>query len=216
LAGVVRGIAGVVAVTVGLSACGRDRFDPHSPEVERNRQARTTTVTTTAARVFDGLPDYGRSRYDACESGQNNNWVHDPYRQRCGFAFRAVAGMRATTMSFVIVEARQHLDHAGCTGTGSTDPDRFGFTIRTGRPAGLWGGAFVCDGLEWLFVVGKTDDSRFASQVGDSLAGPYGTTVERQNIDAAKAFVDASRDRHQYVLVADTAGDYYVQPREVG
>lgn len=204
----------LLTVVVALAGCGRQRFDPHAAEVERSRGARTTTVTTVVVRVFDDLPNYGSSRYDSCESGQNNSWVHDPYRMRCGFALRAVAGMRATTPSSAIAEARQRLDHAGCTGAGSTDPDRFGFTVITGRPAGLWGGPFTCGGLEWLFVVGGSENSQFASQVGDFLAGPFGITNEKQNIDAARAFKDASRDGHRYVLVADTAGDYYVEPRK--
>jgi hypothetical protein len=212
----VRSSLALLTIAVALAGCGRERFDPHSPTVERQREARTTAVTAAVALVLDELPDYGSSRYDSCESGQDNSWVHDPYRIRCGFALRVVAGMRATTASSVIAEARQHLDHAGCTGTGSTDPDRFGFTIRTGRPAGLWGGPFTCDGMEWLFVIGKTDDSRFASQVGGSLPGPYGITIEQRNIDATKAFADASRGGHKYVLVADTAGDYYVEPRKDG
>jgi hypothetical protein len=211
---VVRSALVLLTATVGAAACGRDRFDPYSTEVERQRQARTTAVNTVVARVFDGLTRYGTSRYDSCEAGQDNFEVHDPYRMRCGLALRAVAGLDATTATGAITDAQRHLGRASCSGSGSTDPDSFGFTVRSGRPAGLWGGAFTCHGIEWLFVVGRSSDSQFASQVGDSLAGPAGTTVQEQSLDPIKAFAEASRDGHAYVLVADTAGDYYVEPRD--
>jgi hypothetical protein len=203
----------LLTTAVWAAGCGRDRFDPHAQGVAQQRQAKTSAVDAATERLFDGLPIYGSGHRDACESGQDNGWVRDPYRMRCGFAYRGVAGLAAGTAIAAIEEARQHLDRAGCTGTGSTDPQRIGLTAQSGISAALWGGAFMCNGVDLRVVVGRSADAKLAKQIGALLPGPEGTTIEEQNLDAIEAFANASRDARSHVLVADTADDYYVEPR---
>lgn len=204
----------LLTTAVWAGGCGRDRFDPHAQEVERPRQERTTAVTSVVARLFDGLPRFGAGSYDSCEAGQDNYLIRDPYRTRCGFSYRAVAGLAAKTTPTAIDEARQQVNHAGCTGTGSTDRDRIQFPAQVGRSAALWGGAFSCGGLELSILMGLSVDATFAAQVGERLPGPAGITVSLDELDATKALGDAGRGGHGHVLVVDNGGDYYVEPRE--
>jgi len=141
--------------------------------------------------------------------------VTDPYRMRCGFAYRSVAGLAAKTTPTAIDEGRRQLRRAGCTGgPGLTDPDRIGFRAENDRSAALWGGPFTCGAVELTLLIGQSANEEFALQVGAKLPGPAGTTVSREELDGVKAFADAKQAGHAYVLVTDIGGDYYVKPRE--
>jgi hypothetical protein len=204
----------LVATAVCVMGCSGDRFDPHAQEVDGPRQERTAAVTSVAASLFDGLPRFGAGSYDSCEAGQDNFMTRDDYRTRCGFSYRAVAGLAAKTTPAAIDEARHQVKGAGCTGTGSTDRDRIQLRGQADRSVALWGGAFSCGGLDLDILIGLSADATFAAQVGKRLPGPAGITVSLEEHDATKAFADASASGHGYVLVVDTGGDYYVEPRE--
>jgi hypothetical protein len=198
---------------VVLVGCGADRFDPRSPAVEQARLQKVPAMTEAVDSALRGLTVHGTGQRDACEAGQDNVEVHDPYRMRCAAAYRAVAGMTADETAGAIEKAGNQLDRAGCAGTGSTDPGPVSQTLPTGSAAALWGGAFTCKGVAVRVLLGRSADSRFAAQAGAALPGPSGTTLLDQRLDAGRAFAEADRAGHRYVLIGDVGGDYYVEPR---
>jgi hypothetical protein len=206
-------LIGLFSILVVLMGCGRDRFDPHGPEVTRHRDTHVTAVTTAVDRIFEGLPGYGDGRNDSCEAGQNNGKVNDGYRMRCAFYLRALAGMRAATIPAAIAEALQHLHDAGCSGgQGSTDPRHIWFYGDALDPAPLWGGLFMCAGAEVSMYIGRSADPTLVAQVGVDLPGPAGITVTEKKLDAEAVLAAASRDGHEFVLIADAGDDYYHEP----
>ncbi len=83
-----------------------------------------------AAALAD-LPVYGTARRDACEAGQNNVWVQEDYRMRCGAAHRAVAALAANDEATAIEEAARQLARVRDGSVPSTSDPWFA------RPDGL-------------------------------------------------------------------------------
>lgn len=206
----------LVTVTAMLTGCGDDAFDPHDPTIE---QARLHTVGGSSRAVeaaLVGLAIHAAARTVACERGQDNFLVQDPYRWRCGAGYAAIAGVAGEVPHEAVQTAHTALtthrvgpalaaDTAGMQGLASANGT-------AGKPGPI--GYYHCHRHRVEVQLVRSDDPRIASLVEGLPKGPFGLFLVDERLDGAAAAADARAHDLKHLLIADAGEEYFQLPAQ--